>query len=279
MLLLRLLAYLPMVVLQIIAYKAYILLRLFAYRKSVIAENLNRSFPEKDTKEREAISQKFYVHFSKLLAEIIKSFGITKNQIQKRFSFKNEALIQRYYKQGKDVILVLGHYGNWEWGLLATSILSKHEMVGIYKPLSNQYWNEKIKALRSRFGASLVSMQESGRYLLKKGNKPRLIGIIADQTPSADELNYWTTFLRQETPVFMGTEKLAKKLNCPVVFVHIDRQNSGHYTMNFELITENPETHPEGEITNLHTQKLEEKIIARPELWLWSHRRWKHKRK
>lgn len=268
-----------MAMLQLLAWKVYVLLRLLAYRKEVITQNLKHSFPEKTVEERRAITQKFYRHFSLLLVEIIKLFGISKKQIKKRFIFQNEALIHRYYKEGKDVILVLGHYSNWEWGLLATSLLSEHEMVGIYKPLSNSFWNKKIKALRSRFGASLVSMKESGRYLLKKGDKARLIGVISDQTPSADELSYWTSFLNQDTAVFMGTEKLAKKLDCPVVFVHIDRLKKGYYSMQFELITENPKEHPEGEITNLHTQKLEEKIIARPALWLWSHRRWKHKRK
>ena len=209
---------------------------------------------------------------------MIKMFYISKNSIRKRVQFKNKALIQHYYSEGKDVILVLGHYGNWEWGLLATSLVSDHEMVGIYKPLSSSFWNQQIKKQRSKFGATLVSMKESVRYLLKQSNQPKLIGMIGDQTPTKNEVDYWTTFLNQETAVFSGTEKLAKKLNCPVVFVHIDKIKNGYYEMSFELITENPQAHPEGEITNLHTQKLEEKIKEKPELWLWSHRRWKHSR-
>ncbi len=274
----KILSFLPLWFLRFYTIKTYILLRLFGYRKSVIKQNLNNSFPNKSTQEKKRISKQFYWHFAQFLTEMIKMFCISKKSIRKRVRFKNKALFQHYYSEGKDVILVLGHYGNWEWGLLATSLLIDHEMVGIYKPLSSSFWNQQIMKLRSRFGATLVSMKESARYLFKQGNKSRLIGLIGDQTPTINEVDYWTTFLNQETAVFSGTEKLAKKLNCPVVFVHIDKIKNGYYEMSFELITENPQAHPEGEITNLHTQKLEEKIKERPELWLWSHRRWKHNR-
>ena len=272
------LATLPHSVLIFFSNIGMFILHITSYRKSIIQSNLNNSFPNKSTQEKRRITKQFYKHFTQFLTEIIKMFCISKNSIRKRVHFKNKALIQYYYSEKKDVILVLGHYGNWEWGLLATSIVSDHEMVGIYKPLSSYFWNQQIKKLRSKFGATLVSMKESVRYLLKQGNKPRLIGMIGDQTPTKNEIDYWTTFLNQETAVFSGTEKLAKKLNCPVVFVHIDKIKNGYYEMSFELITENLQAHPEGEITNLHTQKLEEKIKQRPELWLWSHRRWKHSR-
>ena len=274
----RTLSSLPLWFLRFYTLKTYILLRLVGYRKSVIKQNLNNSFPNKSSQEKIRITKDFYWHFAQFLTEMIKMFSISKNSIRKRVQFKNKELIQYYYSKRKDVILVLGHYGNWEWGLLATSLVSDHEMVGIYKPLSSFFWNQQIMKLRSRFGATLVSMKESARYLFKKGNEPRLIGVIGDQTPTKNEVDYWTTFLNQETAVFSGTEKLAKKLNCPVVFVHIDKIKNGYYEISFELINENPQAHPEREITNLHTQKLEEKIKERPELWLWSHRRWKHSR-
>ncbi|MBF90154.1 MAG: hypothetical protein CMP75_00075 [Flavobacteriales bacterium] len=272
------LATLPYSVLIFFSNIGMFILHITSYRKSIIQSNLNNSFPNKSTQEKRRITKQFYKHFAQFLIEMIKMFCISKKSIRKRIQFKNKELIQHYYSERKDVILVLGHYGNWEWGLLATSLVSNHEMVGVYKPLSSSFWNQQMKKQRSKFGATLVSMKESVRYLLKKGNKPRLIGVIGDQTPTKNEVNYWTTFLNQETAVFSGTEKLAKKLNCPVMFVHIDKIKNGYYEMSFELITENPQTHPEGEITNLHTQKLEEKIKERPEFWLWSHRRWKHSR-
>ena len=274
----RILSFLPLWFLRLFALKTYILLRLFGYRKSVIVKSLNKSFPNKSIQEKRRIIKLFYWHFAHFLIEMIKMFCISKKSIKKRIQFRNKALLQNYFNEGKNVILVLGHYGNWEWGLLAASLVSDHEMVGIYKPLSSSFWNKKIKKIRSKFGATLVSMKESGRHILKQGDKPRIIGIIGDQTPTNNEIDYWTTFLNQETAVFSGTEKLAKKLNCPVVFANINKIKIGYYEVNFELITQTPKEQLDGEITNLHTRKLEEKIKERPELWLWSHRRWKHSR-
>ena len=274
----RILSFLPLWVLRFFALITYTLLRLFWYRKSVIAQSLNNSFPNKSTQEKRRITKMFYWHLAQFITEMIKMFNISKKSIKKRIQFKNKALLQNYFNEGKDVILVLGHYGNWEWGLLAASLVSDHEMVGIYKPLSSFFWNQQIKKIRSKFGATLVSMKESVRYTLKQGDKPRIIGVIGDQTPTKNEIDYWTTFLNQETAVFSGAEKLAKKLNCPVVFAHIDKIKIGYYEVIFELITQTPQVHLDGEITNLHTRKLEEKIKERPELWLWSHRRWKHSR-
>ena len=240
----RILSSLPLWFLRFYTLKTYILLRLVGYRKSVIKQNLNNSFPTNHHKKKYAL-QGLLLHFAQFLTEMIKMFSISKNSIRKHVQFKNKELIQHYYSKRKDVILVLGHYGNWEWGLLATSLVSDHEMVGIYKPLSSFFWNQQIMKLISRFCATFVSMKESARYLFKQGNEPRLIGVIGDQTPTKNEVDYWTTFLNQETAVFSGTEKLAKKLNCPVVFVHIDKIKNGYYEISFELINENPQAHPE----------------------------------
>ena len=94
-------------------------------------------------------------------------------------------------------------------------------MVGIYKPLNSDFWNKQVLNLRSQFGATLLSMKKSVRYLLKKGNKPRIIGILSDQTPSSDELNHSINFLNQKLQYFLGVEKLSKKMDCPVFFAHI----------------------------------------------------------
>ena len=268
-----------MVLINIIGIKLTVLLRLIAYRKQVIDKNLKNAYPQKDQKTRRKIKYQFYNYFGQLLAESIKLFHLSKKEIGKRYIFKNDAQINTYLKQNKDVIIVLGHYGNWEWGLLASSLHFDAEMVGIYKPLSSPFWNDKVLQLRSQFGATLVSMKESVRFLLKKGKKARVIGILSDQTPSADELNHWISFLNQKTAVFLGTEKLAKKIDCPVFFAHIKPLSRANYEIKFELITDSPNQHMEGEITRLHSQILENNINRNPAYWLWSHRRWKHQQK
>ncbi len=268
-----------MSLIYIVGIKLAIHLRLFAYRKKVIDNNLKNAFPDKDKSSLKKIKNQFYSYFGQLLAESAKLFHCSKNMIRKRHKFVNDSQLNDFLKQDKDVIIVLGHYGNWEWALLASSLNFDAEMVGIYKPLSSTFWNKQVLKIRSQFGATLVSMKESVRYLLKKGNKARIIGVLSDQTPSADELNHWINFLNQKTPVFLGTEKLAKKIDCPVFFAHINPVNHAKYEIKFELITDTPNQFQKGEITRLHSQILEKNINRNPAYWLWSHRRWKHQQK
>ena len=272
-------ARLPIWLINVIGFKLAILLHLFAYRKKVINDNLKNAFPQKDKSSLRRIKFQFYSYFGQLLAESIKLFHCSEDTIRKRHVFINDSQVNDFLKQDKDVIIVLGHYGNWEWALLASSLNFDAEMVGIYKALSSTFWNKQVLKIRSQFGATLVSMKKSVRYLLKKGKKARVIGVLSDQTPSADELNHWINFLNQKTPVFLGTEKLAKKIDCPVFFAHVKPLSRAKYEIEFELITDTPNQCQEGEITRLHSQMLEDNINKNPAYWLWSHRRWKHQQK
>ncbi len=263
----------------ILGFKFTILLKLFSYRKKVIDNNLKNAFPDKDKSYLRNIKHQFYLYFGQLLAESVKLFHCSSDTIRKRHKFVNDSQVNAFLKQNKDVLIVLGHYGNWEWALLASSLNFDAEMVGIYKPLSSTFWNKQVLKIRSQFGATLLSMKESVRHLLKKGKKARIIGVLSDQTPSTDELNHWINFLNQKTPVFLGTEKLAKKMDCPVFFAHIKPLSRAKYEINFELITDTPNQCQEGEITRLHSQILEHNINRNPAYWLWSHRRWKHQQK
>ena len=263
----------------IIGVKLSIILKLICYRKKVIDNNLKNSFPKKDKQALRKIKNQFYSYLGQLIAESIKLFHCSEYTIKNSHKFVNESQVKSFLNQDKDVIVVLGHYCNWEWALLASSLNFDAEMVGIYKPLSSKFWNKKVLNIRSQFGATLVSMKESGRYLLKKGKKPRIIGILSDQTPAIDELNHWINFLNQKTPVFLGIEKLAKKMDCPIFFAHIKPLSSAKYEIKFELITDKSNQFQEGEITLLHSQILEKNINKNPAYWLWSHRRWKHQQK
>ena len=266
-------------VIYILGFKLTILLKLFSYRKKVIDNNLKNAFPDKDKSSLRNIKHQFYSYFGQLLAESVKLFHCSSDTIRKRHKFVNDFQVNAFLKKNKDVLIVLGHYGNWEWALLASSLNFDAEMVGIYKPLSSTFWNKQVLKIRSQFGANLLSMKESVRHLLKKGKKARIIGILSDETPSSDELNHCINFLNQKTPVFLGTEKLAKKMDCPVFFAHIKPLSRAKYEIKFELITDTPNQYHEGEITRFHSQILENNIKRNPAYWLWSHRRWKHQQK
>ena len=274
----KLLSFLPFSVLKVIGFSIGFLFRLSGYRHSVILKNLTLSFPQKSADEISRLTKQYYAYLGRLVAESIKLFHISKQNIQERISFTNDHLIKAFLKENKDVVVVLGHYGNWELALLASSLNFDAEMIGIYKPLSSSFWNKKLFDVRSQYGAKLLSMKKSLRYLLKNKNRGNLIGIIADQTPSADEINHSITFLNQKTAVFLGTEKLAKKLQCPVFYASVSPKTFGYYNIKFELISKFPNNDKDGELTSLHCKKLENQINTNPPYWLWSHRRWKHLR-
>ena len=113
--------------------------------------------------------------------------------------------------------------------------------------------------------------------MLAQKNELTVTAFIADQTPSYLD-TYWTRFLNQDTPVFRGAEVIAGKLDYPVVYARVKKIKRGYYEISAETLTDHSRETKNGEISEIHTKKLEADIIAQPAYWLWSHRRWKHKR-
>lgn len=257
----------------------FIIYHLIGYRKKVVTENLRKSFPEKTEDEIKKIRKKFFRYFCDFVLETLKTLTISKKSMLKHCKLNEDAqkLFDKYYAQNKSVIIVMGHYGNWEWAGNTFSLLGKHQLYVIYHPLSNTYFNDLIIGMRTRFGTKLIEMKNTVRDMLSQKNELNATAFIADQTP-APETAYWTKFLNQDTPVFWGTEKIARKINYPVLFTNVKRVRRGYYEIFVETLVENPAGTQVGEISELHTRRLEQEIILQPELWLWSHRRWKHKK-
>ncbi len=257
----------------------FFIYNVFGYRKKVVFENLKNSFPTKSHAELKIIEKNFYSYLIDLFLETIKTLTITKNEAIKRCSFSDETtiLFNKLNAEGKSCIIVMGHFGNWEWAGNACSLLIKQQLYVIYHPLSNKQFDGLMYKLRTKFGTKLYAMRDTIREMIKNRNEINATAFIADQTP-APESAYWTTFLNQDTPVFWGTEKIAQKLNYPVVYVTVNRVKRGYYKVNAEILVTEPKNTLTGEISELHTKKLEKDIIAQPEIWLWSHRRWKHKK-
>jgi KDO2-lipid IV(A) lauroyltransferase len=278
--LLFLISFLPFKILYLLSDVAFVLVyTVFKYRRKLVAINIQNSFPEKSTAERQSIEKKFYRHLCDLIVEFFKTLTMTEKEALERCKITPEsvALFKHFYDGKKNLILVMGHYGNWEWGGLSISQQVKHLLFFIYKPLSNHYFDGLMLRTRSRFGAKLVSMNSAFREIVKHKDTVNATAFIADQTPPP-ETAHWTTFLNQETPVFTGTEKIAKKLDYPVVFINIQKIKRGFYELSAELLSEHPAITGDGVISDLHTKRLEQEIHKRPEFWLWSHRRWKYKK-
>ena len=251
---------------------------LFGYRKKTVIRNLKNSFPEKTDAEIKHITIAFYRHFSDIVVETLKAFQISESSLKRRFTYKNPEVMDKLYDQGKSVALLSGHYGNWEWSCMLPKII-KHQVNVIYRPIQDETFDRYMKKVRSRFGMYLMPARISGRTMLEleKTGKLSATYYLTDQTALKDT-DYWITFLNQETPVFPGAEKVASKFKQAVVFMDIQKVKRGFYEVEFTKLFDDASTTQEFEVTKAHTRFLEEIIRKRPELWLWSHKRWKHTR-
>lgn len=257
----------------------FILFYVVQYRKKIVETNLSNSFPDKSDKEIEKISKDFYKFFSDLMVETIKTLTISKEQAIKRCPLKDLTLLNQLYEEKKKVIFVLGHYANWELGGAGMNCQSKYQLYVIYKPLSNVLFNNWIIKMRTRLGTKLIPVQETFRKMisLRKDDEINATAFIADQTPFPGNA-YWTRLLNQDTPIFLGPEIIASKLNYPIVYISINRIKRGYYEMQTEMLCENPKDTKKGEISEIYTRRLEKDILNNPSIWLWSHKRWKHEK-
>jgi KDO2-lipid IV(A) lauroyltransferase len=272
----RPLSYLPLSVLYILTDLFYVLIiTIIPYRKSVIEKNIEQSFSNKSKKERRKIKLKFYRHLTDLLAEGIKSLTISEHGIHKRIKVLNPEVLNDLYEKKRNVILVSGHYNNWEWIVSGQDLLFNHKAIGIGMPLSSKFWDKKINERRSRFGMTIVHSKNYKAELEKRKDELKAILVLSDQSPGNSLKSYWMDFLNQKTAVLFGAELMANTLDYSVVFFALEKVKRGTYTMKLTLITEKPSELNWGEITESHTKLLEKEIVSAPQYWLWSHKRWK----
>ena len=267
---------LPLRVIYLFTDFFYLLLILFLpYRKKVIVTNLKKSFPNKSEQEIKKLTRNFYRHLTDLLAEGIKGLSISKKELLNRYKVSNPELMHQLYQQDKDVLLVSGHYNNWEWLILSQALLFPHQAVGVGMPLTNGFWDKKLNERRARNGMKIIHSKLVKPFFEAQHDRPKATLLLADQSPGDARKSYWMEFLNQLTPVLYGPEQLAIKYDQSVVFFHTEKTKRGHYTMHLKLITDQPHLTKWGEITEAHTHYLEEQIVAKPAYWVWSHKRWK----
>jgi KDO2-lipid IV(A) lauroyltransferase len=257
----------------------FLLYRVFGYRKTIIFNNLRNAFPDKDEAAIELLAGRFYRHLCDMFLETFKTLSISRKSMLRHCTMEPETLVlfKELAAQQQSLILILGHYGNWEWAGNTFSILCPQPLSIIYHPISSPAFNRLMYHIRTRFGSGLISMNDTFKTMVRQKGTLTATAFIADQTPQPQRA-HWMTFLNQDTPVFTGAEVIARKLNYPIVYCAVKRIRRGYYTIYAERLVEAPATMAEGEITELHTRRLEQDIIARPEYWLWSHKRWKHRR-
>jgi len=247
---------------------------LIPYRKKVVRKNLLNSFPSYSSQKLSQIEKEFYKHFCNLLVEGIKNLSISQKDLRKRFTVSNPELLDGLYAKKQSVILISGHYGNWEWLITAQATLFQHKAFGIGMPLTSNFWNDKLNEKRSRYGMTVLNTKNY-KEALKNCSQPFAVLTLGDQAPPTSEKAFWTNFLNQPTPVLLGTEFMANEFNAAVVYFSIIPVKRGYYKMTLTLVSDNPRGHSFGYITDTHTRLLENQIKLNPHYWLWTHKRWK----
>lgn len=276
----RLLSFLPFRFLYLISSAFYpVIYYILPYRKKLVYKNLKNSFPEKKEDEIKEIARSFYKHFVDSSIESMVYGSKRKEEILKRFKVKNPEICYELYKKNKSISLMMAHYGSWEWSAVIPYYID-HIVLPIYKPLNNRLFDEYVKKNRERFGAQTVPLEKIFKTLIQyeKDNIPTITYFLADQRPLMAKIQYWTTFLNQDTPVVMGPEKIARFFKHAVLFLKVKKVKRGYYEAEFIEITENAELLEKFQIIERYHAKLEELIREEPANWLWTHDRWKHKK-
>ena len=135
-----------------------------------------------------------------------------------------------------------------------------------------------VNSYRTKYGTEMVAAVSS-EGACRFQEKPSMTVFLADQNPSDMKRVYWTEFFGREVPFHRGLEILARRQGSAVVFDEMVRVKRGHYKSVSKLAFEHPKGTSENEITEAYARFLEESILRQPENWLWTHNRWKRKRK
>jgi KDO2-lipid IV(A) lauroyltransferase len=273
---LYILSLLPLRVLYLLSSFAYfIIYHVASYRKRVVMQNLQLAFPEKTDEERTLIAKKFYKNFCDTFIETIKLVSAGKNFIEKHFT-ADYAVFEKLYAAGKKCQIHTGHNFNWEIANLSMAANIPFDFLGVYMPIENKAVDRLFKKFRTKTGTILLPATDMRTAILPWRNKQYALGLIADQSAGNLHKAYWVPFFGKPAPFVRGPESGARLGNIPVVFGHFTKKKRGYYQGHYFLAEENPRQLPDGELTRKYIRYLEEVVREHPEMWLWSHRRWKH---
>ncbi len=270
-------ASLPFKVFYIISDITSHLLYFFSYRKKIIRKNLRLVFPKMIEKDIVLLEKKFYKHMADIFLEMAKSLLISKEEMMHRFKFNNIETLKQFEKKNQNIIIMCGHYASWEW-MMSLGYHFSYKGYGIYKPVTNKYFDKLVKRIRKKHDAEVISRYkaiETIRDHTKKGVKA-VYGFASDQSPRIKSNSYYLKFLGINTPVFLGAEKLSKELNLAVVFADINRVNRGFYETTFKVISDDPKKSKDYHITKTFFNLLEKQVYRDPTQYLWSHNRFKN---
>lgn len=248
------------------------------YRRRVVRDNLAACFPDWGERERRRLERRYYRHLCDLLMEgVYNVFFATPPYLRRHYRLVNREVVDRYYEQGRSVILASAHYGNWEYMVSSLGMQLLHHGIGVGKPLDDKATAGFITRRRTRYGTQVVDQTDVREHVafFDAHRVPCALMMLGDQSPSNPYRSYWTTFLGRDTAFLYGTEYFARKYNYPVLYYSVRRVRRGYYEVTFSPLCERPLEVPQYSIVEQYARRLERQILERPECWLWSHRRWK----
>lgn len=258
---------------------SFLVFHLGLYRKKLVICNLKNAFPEKPDQEIRKMAKGFYRHFADQVMESFRMMHMSEKQILRHVHYENPELLEALFNDGRSVLLTTAHFGNWEW-MVSLPLVCDHKVLVVYKPPANKDAHWVYTRFGSKYGGFPVAIRDYPRTLLKYRSEACLTAtlILNDQRPARRNIRHWNTFLHQDTPWQNDVERLAVKLDLAVVFIMLEMKKRGKYHLSFHTLSDNPAETEENEITEAYSRILEKTILSKPELWLWSHRRWKHGR-
>jgi len=271
---------LPFRLLYILSDFVYLLVYyVIGYRKKTVRENLALALPNLSDAERLLIEKKSFQHLCDMFLEMIKTMTISKKEISERFVFTNLEVYQKLEQQDKSIAMMLAHYASYEWVISMNSYI-RFSGYAIYKKIANPYFDKLVRDIRSRFNAFLITTKETVTHIIKNKNNDLLsiYGFASDQSPKVSSAFHWQKFMGIEVPVHTGAEMLSKKYDMNVIFLKVKKIKRGYYEASFEVLSENVQKVPDYEITDKFLKLVEQQIYDAPEYYLWTHKRWKHRR-
>lgn len=273
-------SYLPFCILYILSdVSGFVLYHLIRYRRTIVRRNLSESFPEKSLDEIKSIERGFYRFFADNIFETCKMATISPEEMSRRMRFTNMDEISERLSDGRSIALYLGHYANWEWvSSIPVHLEKRFAAAQIYHKLRNANFDRLMIGIRSRMGSKCVEMRQTARYItnMVTDGKVSITGFIADQSPKRKDIRHYIEFLHHRTPVVTGTEKIAKHYGFDAWFLRTTRVKRGYYEAEFIRMHDDPKSLPDFELTDIYFRLLEQDIRRRPELYLWSHNRFKY---
>lgn len=271
---------LPFRILYIVSDGVYLLTYyIIGYRKKTVRENLALALPHLSEKERLVIEKKSFHHISDVFLEMIKTLTISKSEMDKRYVFNNLEVYSDLEKKGKSIALLCAHYASYEWAVSMNSKIT-FEGYAVYKKINNRYFDKLVRDIRSKFKATLITTKETIPVMASnfRSKKLGVYGLVSDQSPKLGGFFHWNKFMGIEVPIHTGGEMLAKKYDMNVIFLRTKKVKRGYYEATFEVLSDNAKEVPNYEITDQFLKLVEEQIYEQPEFYLWSHKRWKHRR-